>query len=212
MQRRNALKNIGLSLGGITMSGTVISMLQGCANGSPSWVPKFFSSEEVTIITKTLDIILPNSTDIPGASELNLAQFIDTYIYEISTSEEQEGIKEGVKQYLLSTLNIAQKEKASELTEADVEGRLAYYLKAQPQQQSTWNKEVNDALKDGGEVPSEDAVNFSVLKSLRQRGISAFKGSEIIGETVLAYASRPGKQEGCVDLQVATAGKAWSLK
>lgn len=88
---------------------------------------------------------------------------------------------------------------------------MAYYLKADAEQQRNWNKEIAAAKKEDGKIPSDDAVNFGVLKSLRSRGIYAFKITEQIGENVLAYAPIPGEQKGCVDLQETTDGMAWSL-
>ena len=47
--------------------------------------------------------------------------------------------------------------------------------------------------------------------NLRNSSVWAYKTSELIGETVLAYAPIPGKQQGCISLDEATGGKAWSL-
>jgi len=213
MQRRNALKNIGLSVGGFTMSATVVGLMQGCKAevASSTWQPKFFSLDESDIVSKTLEVILPSSDEIPGAIELNLTQFIDGYIHEVVTEKERNGFKAGVEEYLATTLEVAGKNKSKDLSAADIEERLAFYLKADSKKQNAWDAEVRSALRENGATPSRDAVNFSVLKSLRQRGISAFKGSEFIGENVLAYDPIPGMQIGCVDLQETTQGKAWSL-
>ena len=116
-----------------------------------------------------------------------------------------------MEQYLATTLKATGKNTPSDLSMADIEGRLAYYLKADEEQQKVWNKEVSAAKKENGKMPSADAVNFSVLQSLRSRGIAAFKMNEFIGEEVMAYAPLPGEQKGCVDLQATTQGKAWSL-
>ncbi|TDI70739.1 MAG: gluconate 2-dehydrogenase subunit 3 family protein [Bacteroidetes bacterium] len=206
MKRREALKNIGLSLGAITMSSTVISLIQSCSTGA-TWNPNFFSVEEAEIIAKTLDVILPATSNIPGANDLNLTQFIDGYIHKISTEQEKEGFKTGIGQYLSTSLEITGKRKAAALTTNDIEGRLAFYLKADAEQQKVWDAEIANTI----DSPSEDAINFSVLVLLRSRGISAFKISEQIGENVLAYDPVPGQQKGCVNLQEATQGKAWSL-
>ena len=49
------------------------------------------------------------------------------------------------------------------------------------------------------------------LRGLRSTAIWAYKTSEQIGETVLAYDPVPGKQLGCISLEEATGGKSWSL-
>lgn len=212
MKRRNALKNIGLSLGAVTMSASVISLLQSCQKGTTlTWKPTFFSPAEAEIVTKTLEIILPTTSDIPGAIELNLAQFIDGYLNTIVSEEEKTSFKAGIEKYLATTLQATGKKEAAGLSLEDIDGRLAHYLKANPDQQAVWNREVSAAKKENGKTPSDDAVNFSVLKSLRSRGITAFKMTEYIGENVLAYDPVPGQQKGCVDLTEATQGAAWSL-
>ncbi|MEN0051907.1 MAG: gluconate 2-dehydrogenase subunit 3 family protein [Bacteroidota bacterium] len=212
MKRRNALKNIGLSLGTITMSSTVVSLLQSCQKEAKlAWTPSFFSPEEAELVAKTLEVMLPATPDIPGAMDLNLAQFIDGYLKVISPEEERAAFKAGIEQYLATTLEASGKETAEDLSLEDIDNRLAYYLKADAEQQRNWNKEIAAAKKEEGNIPSDDAVNFGVLKSLRSRGIYAFKITEQIGENVLAYSPIPGQQKGCVDLQETTGGMAWSL-
>lgn len=212
MQRRNALKNIGLSLGGITISSTVLSLLQSCQKEATlAWTPNFFTLEEAEIVAKTLEVMLPATPDIPGAMDLNLAQFIDGYIKAISPEKEQAAFKAGIEQYLVTTLEATGKKVAKDLSMEEIDSRLAYYLKANAKQQKAWNLEIAATKKGDSTIPSEDAVNFGVLKSLRSRGIFAFKITEHIGENVLAYDAIPDRQEGCVDLQEATGGKAWSL-
>ncbi len=49
MDRRKALKKIGLSFGYVVATPTVISLLQSCKNDTKNlttWVPKFFSNDE----------------------------------------------------------------------------------------------------------------------------------------------------------------------
>jgi len=204
MKRREALKNIGFSFGAITMSSTIIGLVQSCSKGA-TWEPKFFSVEQADIIAKTLDVMLPKTSGIPGATDLNLTQFIDGYIAVISNENEQKRIKKEIEVYLTTTLDVSNKNKVSKLTSKDIDNRLAYYLKAEASQLKSWNKGLTE------DDPKNDALNYSFLKSLRDRGIYAFKISEEIGENVLAYDPYPGEQKGCVDLKETTQGKAWSL-
>ena len=185
MQRREALKNIGLSFGAITMSATVVSLIQSCSSRA-TWDPKFFSIDEVDLIDKTLDLILPATPNIPGAKDLNLCQFIDGYIHLISGEKEQKRIKKDIGLFLSSTLVSSDKKSASKLNAKDVDKRLAFYLKADKAQQKIWEEAANDA--------SEDAINFNLLKNLRNRAIYAYKITEHIGEHVLAHDPIPGAQ------------------
>ncbi|MEM1324936.1 MAG: gluconate 2-dehydrogenase subunit 3 family protein [Bacteroidota bacterium] len=212
MDRRRALKNIGLSLGGLTISSTVAGLLQSCqSNAAVIWTPTFFSQAEAEIVAKTLEVILPVTEDIPGALDLNLAQFIDGYMKVIPPEEERLAFKAGIEQYLTTTLETTGKKEAVDLTLEDIDGRLAYYLKATDDQKKTWSVELGAAQQEDGAVPSPDAANFGILKSLRGKGIDAFKMNEYIGEEVMAYSPIPGQQKGCVDLEATTGGMAWSL-
>ena len=211
MQRRQALKNIGLSIGGITMSSTIVGLIQSCRSKTTTWTPLFFSEDEAELVAKTLEVILPPTPDVPGANDLNLTQFLDGYIDKISTKIEKEDIKEGVGVYLSSTLDLLQKSNVGNLTSEDIDGRLAFYLKAASTRQREWVKEKRASATDKNSTPSQDAICFSFLKLLRVKGIFAFKISEHIGKNVLAYKAIPGEQKGCVNLEETTQGKAWSL-
>ena len=67
MNRRKALKNLGLSLGTITLSPAVLSLLQSCKNDL-DWNPVFFNSNQVSVIVMyfrscTEDRFKPNIFD-----------------------------------------------------------------------------------------------------------------------------------------------------
>ncbi len=199
MKRRQALKNLGFSIGTITMTSTVVSLIQSCSKGS-SWNPEFFSMDEAELITKTLNVILPPTSGIPGATELNLTKFIDGYIKHVLGDKEQLNIKSQAAKYLSSTLVTLSKNSVSSISDKEIDSRLSFYFKSDENQREIWQKEN-----------STDASNFKFLITIRNRGISAFKINEYIGENVLAYSPIPGQQIGCVDLIEATGGKAWSL-
>jgi hypothetical protein len=201
MERRQALKNMGLTIGAFALTPSVASLLQSCSGNSKlSWVPEFYSNEEAEIITKTLEVILPATPEIPGATDLNLAQFLDGYAMHVSGENERMRIKNLVKEYILMTLTLTGKETVSALTTDDIESRVAFYLKADKFKQEDWQT-----------GSSKDSQNFQFIRTLRSGGVRAFKMSEFIGENVMAYSPIPGRQIGCVDLIEATGGRAWSL-
>ena len=45
MDRRSALKNIGVSFGSITLSTGVLSIIQSCQTNDLNWTPKFFTAK-----------------------------------------------------------------------------------------------------------------------------------------------------------------------
>ena len=79
MDRRIALKNMGLALGYTVATPTLISIIQSCKTEKAlDWTPDFFSKDEGSVITHLVDIILPK-TDTPSASEVQVNLFIDRF-------------------------------------------------------------------------------------------------------------------------------------
>ena len=54
MERRKALKSIGLSFGSMTLTPTLVSVFQSCQS-DPDWTPRFFSSDQLEIVSKFLE-------------------------------------------------------------------------------------------------------------------------------------------------------------
>lgn len=212
MNRRKALKNLGLSLGTITLSPAVLSLLQSCKNDL-DWNPVFFNSNQVNVVSELTDLIIPSGDDIPGSKELNLIKFIDLYIYNISNKKEQDLLKKSMDAFLSDCLIKSNKNNIDNLERNDLDSSLEYYFKIKNSSHSKWRQAYNKN-KDQDIVNKSDlneAFSFNFLNIIRQLTITAFKGNEYIGENVLAYAPIPGQQKGCVDLQETTGGKAWSI-
>ena len=200
MDRRKALKGLGLSLGFVIATPTVLSILQSCKTDSKeiaTWIPEFFSEDEGTVVKNLVDLILPKTAELPGASDANVAQFIDLYNSKVSSKEEQESHKKG-----MAAVIKALGKPVKNLTIEDYDGLLAKFLKA--------NKEEQEGFRNN----EEEALVLETLIGLRGSAIWAYKTSEKVGEEVLAYDPVPGEQKGCISVEEATGewgGRAWSL-
>lgn len=212
MNRRKALKNLGLSLGTITLSPAVLSLLQSCKNDL-DWNPVFFNSNQVNIVSELSDLIIPSGDDIPGSKELNLIKFIDLYIHNISNKKEQDLLKKSMDAFLSDCLIKSNKNNVDNLERNDLDTSLEYYFKIKNSSHSKWRQAYNKNKDENIENKTDlnEAFSFNFLNTIRQLTITAFKGNEYIGENVLAYVPIPGQQKGCVDLQETTGGRAWSL-
>ena len=212
MNRRKALKNLGLSLGTITLSPAVLSLLQSCKNDL-DWNPVFFNSNQVNIVSELSDLIIPSGDDIPGSKELNLIKFIDLYIHNISNKKEQDLLKKSMDAFLSDCLIKSNKNNVDNLERNDLDTSLEYYFKIKNNSHSKWRQAYNKNKDQNIENKTDlnEAFSFNFLNTIRQLTITAFKGNEYIGENVLAYVPIPGQQNGCVDLQKTTGGRAWSL-
>jgi hypothetical protein len=213
MNRRKAIKKLGLSLGTITLSPAVLSLLQSCKNDL-DWNPVFFNSSQVNIISELTDLIIPSDKEIPGSKDLNLIKFIDLYIYNVSKKRGQILLKKSLDSFLNDCLIRSKKNALSNLDRNDLEVSLIYFLKTNINSHSKWSKayrKFSNDFNDSDKSVSDEILSYNFITTIRQLTITAFKGSEYIGENVLVYRPIPGEQEGCVDLEETTGGRAWSI-
>ncbi|WP_268224781.1 gluconate 2-dehydrogenase subunit 3 family protein [Sinomicrobium oceani] len=213
MQRREVIKNIGLSLGFVAATPTLMSILQSCTSDPKvTWTPEFFTQEEGSVLSKMVDVILPKTDDLPGAAELNVPQFIDKYIKEVYSPEDQKLAKDGMRAFT-AKLGVEDPKDLPGVKDKDVEKIIADALSLGEDQRRDLDRKLR-AYKDsddGAAPENQDALVFGFVKDVRGKTIYGFKISEYIGEEVLAYDPIPGKQQGCISLEEATGGKLWSL-
>ena len=213
MNRRKAIKKLGLSLGTITLSPAVLSLLQSCKNDL-DWNPVFFNSSQVNIISELTDLIIPSDKEIPGSKDLNLIKFIDLYIYNVSKKRSQILLKKSLDSFLKDCLIRSKKTAFSNLDRNDLETSLIYFLKTNINSHSKWKtayRKFSNEFNESDNDVSDEILSYNFITTIRQLTITAFKGSEYIGENVLVYRPIPGEQEGCVDLEETTGGRAWSI-
>jgi hypothetical protein len=191
MDRRKALKNIGNGIGAIAVTPAVVSLFQSCQT-SATYNPLFIPKDDFKIISNLMEMIIPK-TDIPGAIELKLPEFVDAYIDAVWGEKEKTDFTETWEVFIGASTKAAGKENENDLSAADWDAQLAKYLKP------------------GNDIPADEILASQFVNQLRSLTVNAFKTNEFIGEEVLAYAPIPGEQKGCVDLMEATGGKAWSL-
>ena len=215
MDRRKALKTIGYGSGAITLTPAVVGLFHSCQNNSSNFVLEYFNKKQFAIVSQLMELILPE-TEIPGAINLKLPEFLDGYINTIYSEEDQKKISKGLDSFIDVALFDTAKSKADKLTNEDLDFQLAKYLKADVKKKNSWKKEYSDyqkALKNKSNSPKlpSEALAYGFANQLRSLSITAFRTNEYIGENVLAYAPIPGEQRGCVDLMETTGGKIWSL-
>ncbi len=215
MDRRKALRNMGLAMGYTVATPTLIGIMQSCKGETVlEWTPDFFTKDQGAALTKLIDIIIPQ-TDTPSASEVQVNLFIDKFINEVVEKDEQDFLKMTMDRFMDKALKDAGMESAADLKEKDLEKTLAEALKVTKEERKNMFKEIeayNEALSKG-ETPSlDDKVSrFSFSNTVRDFTIWGYKTSEYVGEKVLEYRPLPGEYIPCGDVQELTGGKAWSL-
>ncbi|WP_424004376.1 gluconate 2-dehydrogenase subunit 3 family protein [Maribacter sp. IgM3_T14_3] len=215
MDRRRVLKNMGMSLGYMVATPTLLSIVQSCkSEPAITWTPEFLSQNEGSVLSKLVDIILPK-TDTPSAIEVQVDIFIDKFAKDVMETEQQDFLKMSMNKFINKALADSGKEKAEDLTVEDLEPVLASSLKYTKDQQTEMSKSINsytEAIAEGETAELDDEVSrFAFANNLRGMTIWGYKASEYVGEEVLAYLPVPGEYVPCGDLQELTGGKAWSL-
>ena len=95
MDRRKALGNIGQGIGTVIVTPSIVSIFQRCQS-SKTFNPTFFIAEDFNLISRLMEIIIPK-TDIPGAIELKLPEFVDNYIDAVWDKKSKENINKSLK-------------------------------------------------------------------------------------------------------------------
>jgi len=214
MNRRDALKSIGLGAGYALATPTIMSLLQSC-KGEPEFNPVFLDKTQGHALRHLVDLIIPSEQGVPGASEVGVHEFIDSFWGNVIEAEDKEMVKLGFKVFADNFKTMFDGKEMADGKAEDFDAMLAKYLKTtKEEQQGFYTKmgEFNQAYaSDKTALPDPDAASFMLLSQLRGMSIWAWKNSEEVGENVLAYDPIPGQQIGCGDLQELTGGKAYSL-
>lgn len=215
MNRRKALKNMGMALGYTVATPTLLGIVQSC-KGEPavSWTPDFLTSDQGSALTKLVDIILP-ATDTPSASETQVHLFIDKFANEVMDKEQQDMFQMSMGKFMDKALKSSGNEKVADLSAEDLESLFGSTLKISKEQQTQNEEAIANYTKamaaGGGAKINDDVAAYAFVSNLRGMTIWGYKTSEFIGEEVLAYLPVPGEYIGCGDVQELTGGKAWSL-
>lgn len=210
MNRREALKTIGISAGYLAVTPALISILQSCQKEIVlNWTPELLSMDEAKVLDRIVDLIIPE-TDIPGAKTLNIPMFIDKYINQVSKKRDHQFFKYGAEM-LHKQLTIDEEKLVDMVTTEEYDNLLTRYLRSPKKKQKEYREQIYqieslEALKSF----SQEVIVFNYLTTVRDLSIYGYKTSEHIGKNVLEYLPVPGEYIGCDSLEKLTGGKAWS--
>lgn len=177
MERREALRYMGLGFAGVTMS-TVISTFWSCQGEHEAAVPsdlRFLSGDQFLMVRILTDIILP-ATKSPGAGQAGVARFIDVMLHDCYYEQDQQEFRKGLRRVGEGSENFGSS------------------FEALPREEQTELLQME--AKSGAEgVPSRF---FQILKELTLFG---YFTSEIGATQALRYDPVPGTYEGCIPLE-----------
>lgn len=215
MKRRQLIKNLGLGGVALVATPTVLSLLQSCAaDGGPVFEPVFLNQPQGKALKHIVDLIIPSDETVPGAVDVGVHKFIDSYWNGVISEDNQVQLKAGFDA-LSNRLQDATGKTFEDAEARDYDRLLSKYLNASVEQEAVYNKSLGEFYqayqRDKTVKPDPDAGAFSLLGNIRGMTIWGWKASEEIGENVLAYEPIPGQQVGCLSLEEATGGKTYSL-
>lgn len=194
-----------MSLGYTVAAPTIFNMLASCTAEAETWAPLFLSPEEKHIVTHLADIILPAS-DTPGALDVNIPQFLDLMYHDIEKKEHRELFRKGATIFA-KKFNVPVLEGKKE----DFEKSLSSYFNVSKEETEHILKDQRLPLAQIDASKMENHAAYKFLLSVKYYTLFGYFTSEKVGETVLAYDPVPGYYQGCVSVDEATGGRAWSL-
>lgn len=192
MDRRDAVKRVGLLMGGALSAPTLAAILNGCTPKSEplAWQPTFFSEEQAKAIADMSDIFLPK-TDTPGAKELGIPQFIEEMVATIYDDDYRGRFMNG----LTKILEEVKTSEGSQFHELDKE---------------TKEKLVADLNVEAVKVtPLPKAKDRGFILLFKELLLTGYCTAEVGATEVLQYEAVPGAYKGCVPL-AEIGGKTWA--
>lgn len=197
MTRRELIQKSTLALGYTLSAPVMMGILSGCKpKHELSFQPVFFNEEQAVVIGDLADIILPR-TNTPGAKDVGVPSFIDSFIKEVYPKEGQEKFIKELEEF---NTNIVA-ENFRKFSEANTGIQKQYVAK------------VHASAISKAETFSEGWWNSSKMEKpfilkVKELTILGYFASEVGATEVLQYNPSPGPYQGCVPLT--KVGKAWS--
>jgi hypothetical protein len=226
MDRRQAIRNLGLGAGAMVATPTVISLLQSC-KGEPQdiYTPQFVSEGEFHALTNMVDLIIPSDEAVPGGLDVGVHKFIDAYWAKVTPKkqgeiweERYEPLQENIKSFFnlfADEFRTKFEKEIGDGTPEEFDKMLSTYLNVPKEKQIEHGLKMADFFEayatDPTIQPDKEAAVFSLIAGIRSMSIWAWKSSEQIGENVLWYDPIPSKQIGCIPLDEAGNGNAMAL-
>ncbi|RMF04831.1 MAG: gluconate 2-dehydrogenase subunit 3 family protein [Bacteroidetes bacterium] len=206
MDRRSLLKYTAYIMGYAVAAPFTSAILSGCQAEAPatgeSYTPQALTAAEFAALSAMADTMLP-ATSTPSASELGVPAFVDLQLARYAEPEDKQRIYGGFKDWL-AQIQMSFGKAYAELP-AEQQLRLL----------NTLDKESIAAAEEldyRADIPDADKSDFEPWwLSLKSMIIGSYFSTELIGTQVLAYKPVPGPYQGCIPLEEATGGKAWSL-
>lgn len=194
MNRREAIRNVTLLVGGSLSVATIAALNQGCQTVPAKKDDSLFNEEQESTIAEMADAIIPD-TDTPGAKAAGVGPFIVMMIKDCYPENTQKAFIEGIDEVQKRSQTAYNKSFIS-LPAAD---RLILLKKIEQDAEDQKTKTTAD------KTPADSPHFFKLFKELALLG---YFTSEIGATQALNYVAIPGRYDSCIPLQKGQ--KAWA--
>lgn len=197
MERREALKNIGVGSAALFASTALFGSLTSCSPTAErtDWDPEYLNSVQAAHLEKICEAIFPR-TSTPGATDAGVANHIDQALNNIYRLQEAENFVKGLNIFV-AQYNAHQKPRFAGASTAEVTDVINGYFKTFEEDESKM-KAFGEAMRNPeAAMPDDVALTFFVTGVVEFTKWSYFT-SELVGETVMRYDPVPGAYDGCI--------------
>ena len=189
MDRREALKRVGVLMGGAVSASVVSGVLAGCrAGGTASYTPQTLTTSQDELVATVAELIIP-ATDTPGARAAGVHTFIDQMLTHIYSNEERDRFLAGL----------------ADLDARAQAGGNPTFLESTPEAQTAILQDLEAEARAARTSGAVAMPFFSVMKELTLVG---YYTSEIGATQELKYVHAAGSYDG--DVPFEEVGRAYS--
>lgn len=189
MNRRDAIKQASILLGGVLSASAISGVMSGCkADPKLDWAPKYFSSEEGSLLEAIAERIIPK-TETAGAKDAGVHTFIDQMMADFYPEKDKTAFQEGLRK-------------------VDAAAKAAHsksFVALTPEQQdeilTAQDKEAYDPNR-----KKDDPPHF--FRNMKELTVLGFCTSEVGATEFLKYDPVPGAYHGCIPYS--EVGAAWA--
>jgi glucoside 3-dehydrogenase (cytochrome c) hitch-hiker subunit len=189
MDRRHAIRNVALLVGGTLSAGTLAAILDGCNNNTSQQVTDHFTDEHKKAIAAMAEMIIPR-TDTPGAQDAGVPDFVVMMMNECYSGDQRTHFIAG-----LNAFNQQCRDK---------------YNKAFGDCDADQQKEMLTQLEKTvfSQSQKTDDKNLHFYRTFKELTLLGYFTSEPGATKALVYVPIPGKYIGCMPLQPGQ--KSWA--
>jgi gluconate 2-dehydrogenase gamma chain len=216
IDRREALRQAALLLGGTLSAPAIAGVLAGC-DAATVWAseapPRAFTAAQLELVAVIAEHIIP-TTDTPGARAAGVHRFIDTMMAEYYPATDRQRFLDGLADVDDRSAR-ANGRRFVSATKAQQRAILAGLdLEAFPTKTTVANDASKDTERGGGGMAASAEAKTSAkpphfFRTMKELTVLGYYTSQIGATKELRYVQVPGRFSGCVPFK--SIGRTWAV-